>query len=88
LACSVVRRLGLWPRGHSSAIGRGGLISYGPNLDDSCGRAAVYVNKILKGISPADLPTKFELVVNLKTARAIAVAVPTSIVAHADEVIE
>ena len=76
----------------SEFVEAGGLMSYGPNNSDLYRRAAIYVDKILKGASPANLPveqpTKFELVINSKTAKTLGLAIPDSILVLADKVVE
>jgi putative ABC transport system substrate-binding protein len=78
--------------GHRQFVDVGGLMSYAVNFYDQCRRAASYVDQILKGAKPGDLPvqqpTKFEFIVNLRTAKALGLAMPPTLLALADEVVE
>ena len=79
--------------GHDQSLAVDGvLLTYGPSIADSYRRAAVYVDKILRGAKPADIPveqpTRFELVVNLKTAKALGLTIPQTLLLRADQVIQ
>jgi putative ABC transport system substrate-binding protein len=92
LLCPRHERPCPWGRQCGAAISGGGLISYGYDVDEQYRGAARYVDRILKGEKPADLPVqapnKYELVINLKTAKALGLSVPQSLLSRADEVIE
>jgi ABC-type uncharacterized transport system substrate-binding protein len=78
--------------GRKELVEAGGLMSYGPSLEELCRRIPVHVDKILKGTKPADIPveqpTKFEFIVNLKTAKQIGLTIPPDVLARADKVIK
>jgi putative tryptophan/tyrosine transport system substrate-binding protein len=96
---SIIARVGGLTLGHRlpmvstvQYVAAGGLIGYGPSLEDMFRSSAVYVDKILKGSNPGDLPVrrpeKFDLVINLKTAQALGLTIPQSVLAEATEVIQ
>lgn len=78
--------------GYRDFVDEGGLLSYGPDRPDQYRRTARYVDKVLKGAKPSDLPveqpTKFELIINRKTARSLGIELPASLIVGADELIE
>ena len=91
MALALKHRLPSMVESHAY-VDAGGLLSYGASLSEISQRIAMYVDKILKGAKPADLPveqpTQFELVINMKTAKALGIKVPQSILLRADKVIE